>query len=180
MTHTRARLCWFAQPLAPVALLGTLLGCGVTTRPVIDAFPTDDIAAPWILKGDVWSGSLVDAAPGLGRDANNLEQFGVTGVWLARYQHEERQHRRLTVRCFAFETRESATYAYEFLRPEDARPLEAGDEGCWTEYGILFRWGRLVLEIFGPTPSWDSQMQSAILSAAITRRMPNGAPNHPR
>lgn len=155
-------------------------GCADTRRPVTVAFPPAAAAWPWILQDAVWSGSFDESAPGLGEDAEKWRDHHPTRVWLAIYRHERDPRRRLTVRCFAFESSENARAALESFRPADAQPFDAGDEGCWTGVGVVFRWGRLVLEVFGPDASWGSQTQSSLLAAFLIKRMPAGAPEDPR
>lgn len=155
-------------------------GCAQDRRTVADAFPIARVAAPWILEGEVWSGTFEEAAPALGDDADTWAKFSPTRVWLARYTREGAPQRVLTVRCFAFDTPETARAAFEVFRPPLAKPLKAGDVGCWTDFGVLFQWQRLVFDIFGDDASWGSEVHSSVLAAIITRRMPRGLPENPR
>jgi hypothetical protein len=161
-------------------LLLLCVGCAQTRRPVTAAFPPAVVAWPWILQEEVWSGSFDEAAPGLGEDAEKWREHHPTRVWLAIYRHERDPQRRLTVRCFAFESSGSARAAFESFRPIDAKAFDAGDAGCWSGVGVMFRWGRLVLEVFGPDASWSSETQSSLLATFLIKRMPAGAPEDPR
>jgi hypothetical protein len=158
-----------------------LLG-GCTGRPaqVVEAFPPGGLASPWVLQGQVWRGTFEEAVPGLGDDADAWGRFGPMRVWLAIYCHESQVERCLKVRCFAFATPEDARQAFEALRPAGAKPFRMGDAGCWTEIGVLFRWGRLVFDIFGDRPAWSSELQSGFLAALISKRMPPGAIEDPQ
>ena len=164
---------------AALALL-VCAGCAQADRAVRAAFPTAGVVAPWRLDGAVWSGSFADAAPALGDDAPAWAQHTPTRVWLAKYTHEDHPDQTLTVRCFAFESPEYARAAYEVFQPVLAKPLYSGDVGCWTEIGVLFQRGCLVFDIFGNDASWNSQVQSAVLAAALVKRMPPGAPDNPQ
>jgi len=155
-------------------------GCGQNRHRVVDAFPTARVAAPWILEGEVWTGTFEDAAPALGDDAETWKKFSPTRVWLARYTREGDPARVLTVRCFAFDSPETARAAFEVFRPPLAKPLRAGDVGCWTECGVLFQWQRLVFDIFGDDVSWGSEVNSSVMAAIIARRMPAGVPENPQ
>lgn len=165
---------------ARFAVLLLLAGCAGGPRPVRDAFPPGASAAPWILQGDVWSGTFDQAAPALGDDAPEWQRHGPTRIWLARYCHEQHPDRCLTVRGFAFASVEDARRAYESLRPADAQAFRAGTAGCWTEIGVLFQDGRLVFDILGPQAGWDSQIQAALLASFLANRMPAGAAEQPR
>jgi hypothetical protein len=144
------------------------------------AFPPAHLASPWVLQDEVWTGTFDEAVPALGDDAEGWRRFGPTRTWLAIYRHEDHPERCLTARCFAFDSAEEARRAFEFFRPDGAEAFEAGDAGCWIEIGVLFRWGRLVCDVFGHDAPWDSQIQSAMLAAFITNRMPAGVPENPR
>jgi hypothetical protein len=167
------------------AIAGSLLllgcaGCAAERRSVAEAFPPGSVASPWRLQGEVWCGTLDEAAAALGNDADRWRELGPTRVWLAVYRHEDKPAQTVTVRCFAFETADAARRAYDAVRPADAQAYEAGDAGCWTEIGVLFQWGRLVLDVFGHDASWGSQVQASLLAAFITKRMPPGAPGNPQ
>lgn len=166
---------------AIAASLAVLLtSCASRQRTLVEAFPPGSVAAPWTLDGAVWSGTLAEAAPGLGPDADTWEVFHPTRVWLAKYRHEDKPDRLLTVRCFAVASADDAREAVARFRPAGAKPVSFGDEGYWTELGVLFRWGRLVIEVFGPEASWGSEVQSSLLAAYLTKRMPPGIPDDPR
>ena len=164
------------------ALLGLLIcaGCAARNTAVSDAFPVGSVASPWVLQGEIWSGTFDEAAPALGDDAETWRKLTPTRVWLAIYGHELQPERCVKVRCFAFATPENARTAYNVAAPLVASRFQAGDEGCWTEIGVLYRWGRLVFDIFGDQATWASQVQASYLSAVISRQMPPGAPENPQ
>jgi len=147
---------------------------------VSTAFPRARVAAPWLLEGEVWSGSFQEATGALGDDANQWREFDPTRVWLAVYRHEQQADRKLTVRTFAFDTPEKAQAAFLRFRPPNAPEFKAGDQGCWTGIGVLFRWGRLVFDIFAPEASWHNEMQAALLANFIQNLMPPGRPLDPQ
>jgi|GEM_PF-1101065 len=176
-------VCLMAARSLATALLTSVFafgGCAQSRHRVVDAFPTARVAAPWILEGEVWTGTFEDAAPALGDDAETWKKFSPTRVWLARYTREGDPARVLTVRCFAFDSPETARAAFEVFRPPLAKPLRAGDVGCWTECGVLFQWQRLVFDIFGDDVSWGSEVNSSVMAAIIARRMPAGVPENPQ
>jgi len=84
------------------------------------------------------------------------------------------------VRAFDFDSRVAARNAYEHFRPTEAKAFNAGDEGCWTEIGVLFVWGRMVFDVFGNDASFSSQGQSAYVTALIEKEMPTTLPEAPR
>ncbi len=137
------------------------------------------MAAPWVLQDKVWVGSFEEAAPALGDDATLWREREPKRAWLAVYCHEEAPERCLKVRCLSFGSTGSAQRAFEAWRLVGAKPFKYGDAGCWTEIGVLFRWGRLVFEIFGTDASWGSELQSAMLATLIAKRMPAGLPENP-
>lgn len=165
--------------LCIAALAGTVLllsGCEAQRGgAVIDAFPPGSMAAPWILQDDVWVGSFELAANALGEDAAAWAEYDPNRVWLAIYCHQDDREGCLTVRGFQFASADAARRAYEAFAPIDADPLEAGDAGCWTDIGVMFRWGRLVFEVFGREATWANQVRSSFLTAYLTKRMPKGA-----
>lgn len=156
-----------------------IAGCGRRTATIADAFPRAAMAAPWVLAREVWNGSFAEAEAALGPDADPWRMFGPQRVWLAVYRHEYEPHKKLTLRAFAFESRERAREAYTYFRPLGGSDFKAGDAGCWTEVGVLFVWGRLVFEIFGWEGSWPSQVQAAVLAAFVQKHMPPGLPDEP-
>ncbi len=160
-----------------VILLG---GCTSPARFVVDVFPPGSTAAPWLLQQEVWTGRFADAAQALGDDATFWSAQAPERLWLAVYCHEDVPDRCLKVRCFALSSRDAAQRAFDALQPPQARPFKYGDAGCWTDLGVLFQWGRLVVEIFGVDASWSSQMQAALLATFIAKRMPAGLPENPR
>ena len=155
-------------------------GCARRAKSIADVLPVGSVASPWVLQGAVWSGSFQQAAPALGEDASAWRRFEPARVWLAVYRHEDDPKRRTTVRGFAFDTAAAARAAYEHFRPADAKPFAAGDDGCWTEIGVLFVWGRMVFDVFGNDASFSSQGQSAYVTAFIEKDMPAGLPRVPR
>ncbi len=168
-----------ATLLATAALLSTV-GCAGKRASLVDAFPPAASAAPWELDGEVWAGTFDEAAPALGDDAKTWAALEPTRVWLAVYTHQQRPGRRLTVRCLAFESPDRARQAYDAFKPPAAKSFDCGDDGCWTEIGVLIHWRRLVLDIFGDSPSWNSEVESAMLAGRIEQLMPPGAPDDPR
>lgn len=162
--------------ILPLALL---LGCGQRST-VVEAFPPAAVADPWILQDVVWSGTFEEATAGLGDDAEAWRPHGPQRVWLAIYCHEYRLEECCKVRAFAFANARQAHGAYSEFKPDDAKPFEIGDAGCWTDDGVLFCWGRLVFELFGDDPSWSSQVRSSLIASFIGKRMPPGVPDDPR
>jgi len=165
---------------AGLIILLMVCGCAAPGRSITEAFPPGSVAAPWVLQNDVWAGRLEAAAPALGDDAALWREHAPERVWLAVYSHEDAPERCLKVRCFVLPSREVARQAFEALRPAGAQPFKYGDVGCWTDIGVLFQWGRLVVEIFGRDASWASQVQSAMLATFIAKRMPPGLSDNPR
>ena len=167
--HCRRSVLVFAAAL----LLPPLLGCDPPMRRGIDAtFPRFASATPWVLAGDVWSGSFEDARPGLGDEAAQWEAFQPQNVWLAVYRHDTRPENHLTARIWSFAETEDAAAAFEHFRPADADVLEAGDRGCWTDLGILVQWKRLVIEVFASgAPGTANAEQSLYLYALIEKQL---------
>ncbi len=168
--------------VACAALAGAGLGgCNARHVSVADTFPKSSYATPWVLRGEVWSGSLDQAADAVGEEAERWAAFEPERVWLAVYRHDTRAGHELAVRVWAFASREHARQAYEHFRPDDADLLEAGDEACWTADGVLVRWGRLVFDIFGRGPSTSASPEQAVyLLAFFEKRMPAELPDDPR
>ncbi len=165
-----------------IRLAGLLLlvtGC-VARNQVVEAFPPAESASPWILQGEVWHGTFAAAAPGLGDDAQRWAHFEPTHAWLAVYCHEQQPEKCLKVRLFAFASQEAAARAYEAFRPANPTAYEIGDQGCWTEIGVLFQWGRLVCDVFGDRADWNAQVNASLLAAYLGRRMPPEAPGNPQ
>jgi hypothetical protein len=161
-------------------LLMVVCGCAAPARSIVEVFPPGSVAAPWVLQNEVWAGDFEAAAPALGDDAALWREYAPLRVWLAVYTHEDSPKRCLKVRCFVLASREDARRGFEAQRPVDVQPLKYGDAGCWTDIGVLFWWGRLVVEVFGPDASWASQVQSAMLATFIAKRMPLGLIENPR
>ncbi|HUU95065.1 MAG TPA: hypothetical protein VM487_04940 [Phycisphaerae bacterium] len=169
-----------ARLLLGLACLCICSGCARHAKTMTAVFPAGSQAAPWVLQDAVWDGSFVRAARALGDDAEDWRLFRPTRVWLAVYHHEDDPKRRTTVRAFAFDSRVAARNAYEHFRPTEAKAFNAGDEGCWTEIGVLFVWGRMVFDVFGNDASFSSQGQSAYVTALIEKEMPTTLPEAPR
>jgi hypothetical protein len=178
--HTLSARRGRALAAAFVGLLAACSGCASQRARVIDAFPPAAVAHPWVLRGDIWSGTLDDAAPALGTDVDAWRAHGPQRVWLAKYCHAEHADQCLTVRCFALDSPDHARRAFQTFRPPTAKPFDCGDAGCWTSIGVLFQWGRLVFEVFGPDASWGSEIQSAMLAGHLAKRMPPGVTEDPQ
>ncbi len=167
-----------------IGLLSFLLllcaGCAQQHGTVVDAFPPAAAATPWILQDAVWSGTFDEAASALGDAAEAWAKHNLTWVWLAKYRHESHAEYCLTVRCFAFESPAEAHAAFDSYRPVGAKSFRVGDAGCWTEFGVMFQWGRVVFDIFGDEASWNNELQAALLAGCIEQRMPPGVPENPR
>jgi len=176
LDHLARRAC---LAVIGCGLLITCAGCA-TTRTIADAFPPARVATPWVLQGEVWTGSFEEAAAALGGDAEGWRKYDPQRVWLAKYEYEDNPKHTMTIRAFSFATPEQAQRAYLRFAPVTAKPFKAADEGCWTEVGVLFRWKRLVFDIFGNTQTQGSEVQAAMLSGCITRRMAPGLPDQPR
>jgi len=158
-----------------------LTGCQARRLTIADTFPAGSYASPWVLQGEVWSGSFERAASGLGDQAEQWAVFAPERVWLAVYRHDSRTDHKLTARAFAFTSGEQARRAFEHFRPGQADQLEAGNEGCWTEDGVLVLWGQMVFEIFGNAPaSFACPEQSVYLLAFVEKKMPAGLPDAPQ
>lgn len=139
------------------------------------------MAAPWRAQGDIWSGSLAEAEDSLGADAESWRVPPPARVWLAVYHHEQDKDRRLIVRSFAFDSPEAAELALEKHRPGGSKTFKAGDDGCWTRDGVLFRWGRLVYDIFGVTNQRRIIPEQVVsMVGQIEHMMPPGLPGNPR
>jgi hypothetical protein len=166
--------------LLGIACLCICSGCGRRAKTITGVFPVGSVAAPWVLQDEVWSGTFEQAVPALGEDAADWWRFRPSRVWLAVYRHESNSKRRITVRAFAFDSSATARRAYEHFRPIDAEPFGAGDQGCWTEIGVLFAWGHMVFDVFGNDASFSSRGQSVYLTGFIEREMPPDLPRSPR
>jgi len=160
--------------------LGTFGGCGAKRVTIADTFPTGSYASPWVLQDAVWDGSFERAANALGDEAEQWGAFAPERVWLAVYRHDTRAGDKLTVRAFALSSPEQARRAFDHFHPADADELEAGDDGCWTEDGVLVLWGRMVFDIFGNNPAaFGNPEQAVYLLAFIEKKMPAGLPDAP-
>jgi hypothetical protein len=171
----RAGAVWLGAGVLPI-----LAGCATAPRTVLDVFPPAAVANPWVLRDTVWVGAFAEAESALGDDASLWGTFAPARVWLAVYCHQDATRRCLTVRCFAFASAEDAQQAYRAFAPPSAPPLSAGDEGCWSEVGVLIRTGRIVWDVFGDEASWGRQVQSMYLANVILKRLPPGLEDDPR
>jgi hypothetical protein len=176
---TTRQFCAAACVGACVAAL-PLAGCVARHASVADAFPVSAVAAPWILEGEIWSGTFAAAAPALGTDADQWRDPQPTHVWLAAYTHEGDRARRLIARAFEFETSAAARMMFDRVRPVGTKNFSAGESGCWTGDGVLFVWGRLVFDIFASQASWQNELQAAMLAQFIQKQMPPGLPDAPQ
>ncbi len=163
------------------ANLALLAGCSARTKTVTDTFPKGRAASPWVLRGEVWSGSAEDAAQGLGNEAESIKSLGPDHVWLAVYDHENRGKRTMTVRAYSFESDDASQRAYDRLRPSSAKSFTGGSASCWTNDGLLIRWGRMLFDLFGSNPQDQAGPEQAVyLWAFVERAMPRGLPENPR
>lgn len=177
----------FLPPKRAIPLVIALLfiaslapACSQSVNTVADAFPPGAMAAPWEREGEVWSGSFEQARPALGRDAAEWAPLSPQRVWLAVYRHDQAPDRRLTVRVIAFDTIDASKIAYAKFRPDGAKPFTAGDEGCWTQIGVLYRRGKMVIELFGSDSTWNTEINAAIVAGALERRLPASADENPQ
>ena len=167
--------------LLGMTLLSLAAGCKARTQTMMDTFPRASTAAPWRAEGAPWCGAFAEAESSLGADAEGWRTPAPFRVWLAAYAHAGEPERRLIVRCFAFESPEAAELALEKHRPAGAKTFKAGDDGCWTRDGVLFRWGRLVYDIFGVTNQRRIVPEQVIsMVGLIEHMMPAGLPDNPR
>ena len=159
-----------------------LLACGCARRhTVVEAFPTARLASPWVLDGSVWSGSFEQAALAMGADAEAWRKHGPNQAWLAVYQHESRPKQKLTARILGFADETAAHAAFDAIAPLPRRKFKAGHEGCWTDDGVLFRWGRLTVEVFSSNAAGEAIAEQAVyLVGFIEKRMPAGLPENPQ
>lgn len=177
-TVATTRLTRPAVMLACIAIAVT--GC-TDRRALIDAFPTGAAASPWLLDGSVWSGDFESAASAIGDDAPGWRRLAPRRVWLAVYKHESRPTQRITIRVFDLGSRAQAQVAYDEFKPPLVPGFSAGDSACWTSDGLLLRWGRLVLDIFGGDAQRGAVPEQAVyLLAFLEKNMPPGVPENPR
>lgn len=161
-------------------LLVFAAGCS-QSRTVLEAFPTGQACSPWLLNGAVWSGTFEQAAAGMGNDASAWRKYSPQNAWLAVYRHESRPSQKLTVRMLKFADENDAHAAFDGNGPLPRRRFEAGDEGCWTADGVLFRWGLLTIEVFSTSSSGQAVAEQAVyLVGFLEKRMPPGMPQNPR
>ncbi len=158
--------------------LVAVTGCA-PHRPLAEVFPPGTMAEPWALRDAVWTGTFDQAAPGLGDDAASWQKYAPQRVWLAVYEHQQRPGKTMKIRCFSFESTDAAAQAYAAFQPFLPKPFALGDGGAWTDDGVMFRWGRLVFDVFGSAGTWNSE-EAALLTAYIAKRMPPGLPDNPR
>lgn len=163
-----------------LVLVAMSAGCAPRDVSVVQAFPPEQRATPWVLVGRVWSGPYVEARPQLGERATLWEPFGPQHVWLATYIHQRQAGRDITIRMVSFENASAATDALESIRPEDADEFRAGDGGFWITGGVAYRWGRLVVEVWGPDTSSAGEVAAARMVGYIQNNMPAGMPDDPK
>lgn len=144
-------------------------GCAAARLTVADAFP-DAQAAPWRRREPVWQGTFEQAREALGADADALADLAPQRIWLAVYDHPSRPGYSLTVRAYAFDSIDNAHKAFVVLRPVLADALTAGDEGCWTDDGILVRWGRLLFDLFATLPDDRAAPERTMFVFSIIER----------
>jgi hypothetical protein len=155
-------------------------GCTSARTTVADTFPVLQ-AAPWQLREPVWQGDLEQAREALGEDAAALDDLAPQRVWLAVYDHPRRLGHSVTVRACAFESVENAHTAFLVQRPILADALSAGDEACWTDDGILVRWGRLLFDLFAAAPDGGSAPERTMfIFSVIERNMTDALASDPR
>lgn len=156
-------------------------GCAQKHVVISDTFPRGGYASPWVLDGSVWSGTPAEAADAIGAEYEQWAAFNPARIWLAVYRHDARADNTLTVRAWTFPSSEQARRAYEKVRPENASKLKAGDEACWTQDGVLVRWGRMIFDIFGRGPAGGARPEQAVyLLAFFEKRMPRDLPYNPQ
>ena len=153
-------------------LMAAAAGCTRPLRTIEAAFPRGIAADPWELVDDVWTGPAVRAASAVGEDWSRIEPHDPIRAWLAVYRHRRDPKRTMTVRAFAFDTRQTAQRVFEAWRPTDAPSFTIGDGGCFTEIGVMFVWGDTFFDIFANGADWNSQMQAAYLTGFIEHMLP--------
>lgn len=153
-----------SRAICVAAILGAIaFGSGCSqSRLLVEAFPTGRVASPWVLDGAAWSGTFDQAAPGMGADAAAWEKYAPEHVWLAIYRHESRPRQKLIARLLSFSTTAAAHSAYDAIAPLRRKEFKAGDEGCWTGDGVLFRWSRLNIEVFSADPATQPAPEQAV------------------
>ena len=161
---------WSTALLLMAAAVGG--GCARSARTIEAAFPRGISADPWELVDDVWTGPAVRAASAVGEDWSRIEPHGPIRAWLAVYRHHRNPERTMTVRAFAFDTRQTAQRVFDVWRPADAPNFTIGDGGCFTEIGVMFVWGDTFFDIFANGADWNAQMQAAYLTGFIENKLP--------
>ncbi len=156
-------------------------GCAQRRPRLVRVFPHNSAAWPWLLRQNIWEGSIDQAASALGRDAEIWQKLQPDHVWLAVYDHATRDDTQLVVRVFRFPTADDARAAYDAVRPPHAEAFDIGDAGCWTSDGVLFVWGRLVFDVLirSERGEVDPEQTIAVVSF-LEHRMPPGLPADPR
>ncbi|MCA9245329.1 MAG: hypothetical protein KDA32_15340 [Phycisphaerales bacterium] len=160
-----------------VALL--LTGCSLREANISRSFPRGDSAWPWVLRGDVWTGDMRGAESGLGGDAEKWARMSPQRVWLGVYDHKTRAPERVVIRAFAYPTVEDAERAYRDNLPILPDRFDAGDQGTWTPDGVMFRWRRMVFEIFGVTTE-GAAAQAAYVCGQLEERLTAELVTNPR
>lgn len=148
------------------------IGCSKPARTIEGAFPIAFEAAPWALRGAVWTGRAADAAAAVGEDWESVSRFEPVRVWLAVYEHQSKPENQLVARAFELPSVERGRQALEALRPAAGEPFRMGGEGWWTPDGVIFAWGPTLFEIFGNQEGWVSQLQAAYLAGFIEKKLP--------
>jgi hypothetical protein len=163
-----------------LAVLMSLAGCAAP-RSVLDVLPQGSLASPWNLDGEIWAGPFDMATPALGHEAEGWRKLDPQWAWLALYRHAERTRDTLAVRVFAMKTAQASAAALASRKPADSLAFKAGDEGCWLRDGVLFRMGRLVIEIFARSAGGEGEpMQAVFLSAFIENKLEPALADNPR
>jgi len=165
-----------------LGLVGVVLlaGCQATRVTISDTFPKGTLASPWVLDGEVWDGEFSAASDSLGEEGEQWAGLDPWHVWLAVYRHDTQPRQKLILRAFAFASPDDARRAYDAVRPRAPETLSMGDQACWTDDGVLVRWGRLVIDVFGVGTTRSSAPEQALyLAAFIEKKMPAGLPDAP-
>lgn len=174
MTAFRAAAPWRASLVACVLPAMFAGGCARHDEPVLKAFPRAAMAAPWVLRGSVWTGAAADAADAIGQDWDAIAGQEPVRAWLAVYEHEQASERKLRVRAFELGSAQRAERFVVERREPDSSPLGIGDAGAWMSDGVAFAHGRVVFEIIGDGSDWGSQLQAAFLASCIESRLREG------
>lgn len=145
-------------------------GCARRPATFSAAFPIAHVASPWALDGEVWEGGIAAAAAALGDDAAVWTARAPQCVRLAVYRHEDRPQQRLIVRAFEFADAATAQRVRDEMRPLDATDYKVADGGYWSDLGVVFTLGPQVVEIFGTSAEWQSQISASYVAGLMVRR----------